>query len=54
MTNQTFDFEAITDDEAGEALAEVLDEELEVAAGGGWSAANLDLWRVDPRDQVYG
>ena len=48
MTNQTFDFEAITADEAAEAL----DEELEVAAGG--FPPNLDLWRIDPKDQVYG
>ena len=52
MTNQAFYFESITDDEAAAALAEVFDEELEVAAGGG--APNLALWRIDPKDQVYG
>ena len=52
MTNQAFYFEAVTDDEAAAALAEVLDEELEVAAGG--FPPNLDLWRIDPKDQVYG
>ena len=54
MTTQASNFKAITDDETAEAFVEVLDKELEVAAGGGWSSANLDLWRVDPRDQVYG
>ena len=50
MTNQTFDFEAITDDEAGKAFAEVLDEELEVAAGG---AVWLSKWMPDRLERKY-
>ena len=51
MTNQVFDFEVITADEAAEALVEVLDEELEVAAGG---LVDLSLYSIDPKDEVYG
>ena len=35
MTTQASNFKAITDDETAEAFVEVLDKELEVAAGAG-------------------
>ena len=50
MTNQVFDFEVITADEAAEALVDVLDEELEVAAGG---AVWLSKWMPDPLKKKY-
>ena len=43
MTNQAFDLEVITDDESPVALTGVLDEELEVAAGGGPGMAEV-IW----------
>ena len=52
MTTQTLELQAVTDDEALTALAEVSDEELKGAAGG-FTSPRLSEYVSDPRNAVY-
>ena len=51
MTTQTLELQAVTDDEALTALAEVSEEELKEAAGR--NAPVLSRYEPDPFKQVY-
>ena len=51
MTTQTLEFQAVTDDEALTALAEVSEEELKGVVGG--NAPVLSRYEPDPFNQVY-
>ena len=51
MTTQTLELQAVTNEEALTALAEVSEEELKEAAGG--NAPVLSRYETDPRNAVY-